>query len=172
MALTPAFTISQSAINPAAITATDTSTGSDAAIASRRIYFQTSSGTYLVVTGTTTSYEVWSYADSTGTWSVLTTDQALNITVQWVDSGGTVLYSLSQLYCLSEFNQQFLVYLGQLQAITPGILQDANYAMNLTVYYSYIVYAIKMVEKGADISNSQNLLNKATYMMQNENYYF
>lgn len=172
MPISPSFEISQSAIAPSVITATDNSTGSDAAISARRIYFQTSQGTYLVVSGTTTDYNTWSYADAEESFDVLTEDYALSITVQWVNVGGTVLYTLTQVYCLSEFNKQFFYYLVQQQAITPSILQDTTYASNMAVYWTNIIGAIQAVEIGADIAASQNCLNRATNMMNNQTLYF
>ena len=172
MPINPSFEISQSAIAPSVITATDTSTGSDVAISARRIYFQTTYGTYLVVSGTTTDYNTWSYADAEESFDVLTEDYALSITVQWVNVGGTVLYTLTQVYCLSEFNKQFFYYLVQQQAITPSILQDTTYASNMAVYWTNIIGAIQAVEVGADIAASQNCLNRATNMMNNQTLYF
>jgi hypothetical protein len=172
MPLVPSFSISQSASSPNLVTATDTSTGSDVAIVARHIYFQTAAGTYLVESGVTTDYNIWALANTSQTFDILQTDQALNIIVNWVDINGNTIQTTNQLYCLREFNKQFLVYLGQLQAIRPGILQDFLYAGNLTVYYAYIKYANKMITVGADIANSQNLLNKATYMMINQTKFF
>ena len=169
---TPAFTVAQSALSPSNVLISDTTVGPDPTITQRRVYVQTATGSYLVPTGTTTDYIVWSYSLPSITLDILTTDQAVAITVQWLDVSNTVVDTLTQEDCLAEYNKQFLVYLGQLQAVTPGILQDSNYATNLTVYYAYIVYAIKMVEIGADIASSQNLLNKATFMMQNQNSFF
>lgn len=172
MALTPAFTISQSALNPALITATDTSTGSNILITQRRIFFQTSQGTYLVVAGTTTQYNPWPLANAVQSFSVLDTDQALAITVQWCDINGGVVDALTQLYCLAEFNKQFFYYLIQQQGLTPGILQDSNYFSSLSIYWMNITGAIKAVEIGADIAGSQNALNRATYMKQTQNMTF
>lgn len=172
MPISPSFEISQSAIAPSVITATDTSTGSDAGIFARRIYFQTTYGTYLVQSGVTTDYNPWNYADAEESFTVLTEDYALSITVQWVNVGGTVLYTLTQVYCLSEFNKQFFYYLVQQQAITPSILQDTTYASNMAVYWTNIIGAIQAVEIGADIAASQNCLNRATNMMNNQTLYF
>lgn len=172
MAIVPAFTISQSALTPASVTANDTSTGSDAAISQRRIFFQTASGTYLVVSGTTTDYEAWSYADSSETFQVLEEDSAVSVTVQWLNSSNVILYTLTQVFCLSQFNKQFFYYLVQQQALTPSILQDSNYAANMAVYWTNITGAIQAIEIGADVSASQNCLNRATNMMNEQAKYF
>lgn len=172
MPIVPAFTISQSSIAPSNVTATDTSTGSDVSITSRRIFFQTTLGTYLVETGTSTQYESWAYADSSDTWNILTTDQALSITVQWLDVSNNILYTLTQVFCLAAYNKQFFYYLGQQQALTPGIIQDSNYFSNMATYWMLITGAIQAIEIGADVASSQNCLNAATQMMQNQSYYF
>lgn len=172
MALTPAFTASQSGLTPNIVTLADTSTGSDSNITQRRVYFQNSQGSYVVSSGTTTSYMTWSYADSSQTFDILTEDLALAITVQWLDVSNTVLYSLTQLYCFPQYNKNFFYYLLQQQALTPSIYQDTNYANNLANYWVQIIGAIQAVEIGADISASQNNLNKATFMMDNQNDFF
>lgn len=172
MPLTPAFSMSQSALSPSSITATDTSTGSDASIAVRRIYFQTNDGNYLVESGTITDYEVWAYADASATFDILSSDYAISVTVQWLDSSNIVLYTLTQIYCFAEYNKQFFYYLVQQQATTPSILQDSSYATNMATYWTFITGAIQAVEIGADISASQNCLNQATNMMNNSTFYF
>jgi len=172
MALTPAFTISQSPLTPSLVTATDTSTGSDVAVTQRRIYFQTTAGTYLVETGTTTDYEAWALIDTSDTWDILLTDYALSITVQWLNVSNTVLYTLSQVFCLEEYNKQFLVYLGQLLALSPSVIQDVNYSNNLATFWSYVQYASSEVTIAGDIANSQNLLDKASFMRANETKFF
>jgi hypothetical protein len=50
------FTATQYISVPNLIVITDTSTGTDAAITSRRVYMRKSDGTYLVEEGTTTNY--------------------------------------------------------------------------------------------------------------------
>lgn len=175
MALTSvSFTISQSAVAPAIITATDTSEGTYGTIASRRIFFQTSQGTWLTTSGisSTSAYVEWPLANTTENFQVLEEDQALAITVQWVEADGTVVNTLTQLYCLSEFNRQFFYYLFQQQALSPGIVQDTNYYANLSTYWMNIIGAIQAVEIGADISSSQNCLNRATNMMNEQAKYF
>lgn len=172
MALTPSFAISQSALNPALITATDDSTGSDVAIAKRRIFFRNATGEYLSEDGVTTDYNDWPLANASQSFDVLSEDQALEVTVQWLDVSNVVLYTLTQVYCLSEYNKQFFYYLVQQQALTPNIIQDASYFANMSTYWMNITGAIQAIEIGADISGSQNCLNRATYMMQNQADFF
>lgn len=174
MPIVPAITVTQSALTPANVTLVDDSSGSDGDIASRRVSFQTAEGTWLTTAGVSTTivYETWSYADSTDTWALLLFDRALFIKIEWLDAGGDVLYTFNDYYCLNKFNKNFAVYLGQLQALSPTVLQDSNYGWNMANYWAYIVYAEVMIEEAADISNSQNLLDKATYMKEHQNEFF
>ena len=172
MPITPSIIVSQSAVSPNIVTIEDNSSGSDAGISQRRIYVQTSTGSYLVPAGTTTDFTQWAYANASISLNILTEDTAVYIVTQWLDVGNNVLYTYNNYYCLAEYNKQFAVLLGQLQAVSPGILQDANYATNMAVFWMYIVYAENMVLIASDISNSQNLLNKGTQMRLNESMYF
>lgn len=172
MPLVPAFTITQSALLPGSITAQDTSTGSDAAITQRRIYFQTNTGTYLVSSGNSNSYEAWPYASASATFAVLTQDQALSIKVDWLDVNNTVLYTLTQVFCLPQYLKNFIYYLVQLQRLSPENLQNANYFASMAALWMNITGAIQAVEIGADINASQGCLDRATYMKNNENAFF
>ena len=60
LALTVNFSTSQTPGSPGDIIFTDTSTGSDGSVTQRRIYIQSAAGDYLVESGTSTQYEVWS----------------------------------------------------------------------------------------------------------------
>jgi len=172
MPITPAFTVSQSGLTPSDVTLNDTSSGSDIAITQRRVYFRTATGSYLVKSGTTTDYEIWAYANASQTFNILQQDQALEIIVQWLDVSNNILYTLTQIYCLPQYNKNFFYYLLQNQALTPGIYQDTNYSSNLALYWINIIGAIYAIEIGADVSASQNCLNRATAMMQAQSYYF
>lgn len=167
MPLTPNFTVSQIPATPSNITLTDTSTGSDPAIASRRVYVETSQGTFLVPTNVSTDYSVWPYPTPGITLDLLTEDQAVNVRVTWVDSFGNLLYQKNTNYCFSQYNQQYFYYLVQVQSQTYNIIQDNRYWQNMTVYYANIIGAIKAVELGNDIFGSQECLNRATFMKTN-----
>lgn len=172
MPLTPNFSVSQTGLSPSVVTLTDDSTGGDVSVTQRRVYFQTSTGDYLVQSGTTTQYEPWSYADSSASFDILSTDQSLSITVQWLDVTDVVLYTLTQVFCFPQYNKNFFYFLIQNQALTPSILQDATYFSNIATYWMNIIGAINAIEIGADIAASQNCLNRATFMMQNQQDFF
>lgn len=172
MALTPSIAVSQSAISPQNVTITDDSTGSDGAIASRRLYIQNADGEYLTPTGTTTNYIVWSYAESSITVDVLTQDTAASITVIWADISGNTLYEYNNTYGLSQFGKQFFYYLVQQLGLTPGTFQDSNYGGNLGIFWTLIKAGDNAVIYGNDIAGGQQCYNKEIDMMQNQAKFF
>lgn len=173
MALTVSFTVGQSASAPADVVFTDTSTGSDAAVTQRRIYVTDSNGAAVVPSGTSTSYIAWALASNPVTVSdLLTQDIACTITVQWLNSSNTVLYTSTDVFCLREFNIQQFIYLIQNQALNPGIVQDTSYFNNLCQYWINIVGAETMITEAEDLAGSQACLNRATLMLNDESFYF
>lgn len=173
MAFSPSFTVGQSLSNPGAVTLTDDSVGSDVAITQRRVYFTDEAGNPVVPPRTTTDYVAWSLATNPITInSLLQVDTSVNILVEWLDVSNAVLYDSDNDFCLRAFNKQQFVYLIQQQALNPGIVQDANYYSNLCQYWINIVGANTMTEDAANLSSSQNCLNRATLMLQNESDFF
>jgi hypothetical protein len=172
MAFSENFSVSQVALNPALVFISDDSTGTDAAITSRRAYVQTSLGTYLVESGVTTDYNAWALGVSPLELDILSEDTAVSITIQWLNVSNAVLYTKTQSYCLAYYNKQFLYELVQAQALTPNILQDANYNSNVATFWTTIIGAINSVEFGADIAAAQASLNRGTEMRLNQSKYF
>lgn len=172
MPLSPAFTVGQSVTAPYNVVFTDTSTGSDVAVVSRRIYVTNSQGAYVVQSGNSNDYITWPLATNPITVDLLDEDIAVNVLVQWLDAGNAVLYELDNDYCLREFNIQQFIYLIQQQALTPGVVQDTNYYSNLSQYWINIVGANVMIEDASDLAGSQNCLNRATYYLTNESNFF
>lgn len=173
MPLTPAFTVSQSAATPANVTFEDTSTGTDVLVTSRRIYVTDSNGDPVVPSGSSTDYIAWPLATNPiEVADLLTQDLAVTVLVQWLNVSNAVLYELSEVYALREFNIQNFIYLIQNQALNPGVVQDAAYFNNLCQYWINIVGANTMITEAANLSGSQACLNRATNMLNNENYFF
>jgi len=166
------FTVAQTSANPAYIIITDTSTGTDAFIVSRRITITDSNGDYVVPAGVTTNYIDWPLLDNPISLNILTQDMALNIMVEWLYAGAVVEYDLNNNYCFSEYNKQFLYYLIQLQSLTYNIIQDNNYWGNVSTFWINIIGAINSVAIADDIFASQVCLNRATFMAQNQATYF
>lgn len=172
MAFSPYFSVGQSVTAPSYVVFTDESTGTDAAIVSRRIYVTDSQGNPVVPSGTATDYISWPWATNPLSVLLLEEDTAVNVLVQWLDVNGDVLYDSDENYCLDEFNTQNFIYLIQNQGLTPGVVQDTNYFSNMSLYWVNIIGAQIMVEDADDIAGSQNCLNRATNMLNNQSMYF
>lgn len=173
MPFSPIFTVSQSAEAPTTCIFTDSSTGSDVLITSRRIYITDSGGNAVVPAGTSTAYISWAYGTNPLTvLNLILVDTAVSVTVQWLDVSNAVLYEDDDSFCLAQNNKQFFYYLIQQQGLTPSIVQDANYFSNLAMYWTNIIGAIQAIEDASDLAGSQNCLNRATEMMTNESKYF
>lgn len=168
------FSVAQTPSNPKYLIITDTSVDLENVV-SRRIYIQDCFGNYIVPTGNPTQYIVWALENNPISLDTLTKDVAVNIKVQWMDGEdgeGTVLYELDNNYCLTEFNKQFLYYLIQLQSNSYNIIQDTRYWDNVSIFWTNINAAINAVQIGNDIFASQECLNRATYMAENQTKFF
>ena len=172
MPLTPSFTVSQTSGLPSVITLTDKSTGSDAAISQRFVFIQKNDGTYLVPTGTSTNYILWSYANPTISIDVLKKDMAVNITVQWLNNTSTVLYTLSTLNLFTLYIKTFFYSLTQYQATNKSITQNNNFYGNKSKLWGYIKGAETAIQLASDISGAQNELDAATQMINSEKMFF
>lgn len=178
MAISPSFSVSQFSGTPNIITITDTSTGTDTAVTSRRIYLLQSNGTYLVPTGTQTQYIVWPITNTTtrapltDSLDVLTQDTALSIRVDWLSIGDTVLYTASNTFAFTAYNETFYYGLTESQVANPNLSASTNWyqtKLNLRVEIDSAVQAIAFA---SDIVSSQEALNRATYISTNQAYFF
>jgi len=171
MAFAESFSVSQSALSPSVITLTDTSTGSDGSITSRVVYVSDSDGTYLTGDGTV-DYDVWDWADASIDLDILTESTAASIRVDWLNSVDTILYTVTDQYCLAQYAKNFAYYLVQQLAQTFNIIQDTSYFSNLAQLWTNIRGALNAVEVADDISAAQNCLNRCTEMETNQAKYF
>lgn len=172
MPLNPAFSIGQIPATPNIVVAIDESTGSDVLVTQRRIFIQDSQGNYLVPSGTTTNYTQWAIADASINLNILTEDEAVEATVQWLDVTNVVLYELANPFCLAEYSKNFFYYLVQLVGDEPSIPADTNYNSNSALFWARVEGAMNAVVNNSDIAGSQNCLNKATQMRLNQSLYF
>lgn len=171
MAFAESFSVSQSALSPSVVTLTDTSTGSDGAITSRVVYVSDSDGNYLTGNGTV-DYDVWDWADASIDLDILTENTAASIRVDWLNSVDTILYTVTDQYCLAQYTKNFLYYLVQMQANTVTVVQDSTYFSNLAQLWANLRGAINAIEVASDLSASQNCLNRCTKMENNQAKYF
>lgn len=171
MAFAESFSVSQSALSPSVVTLTDTSTGSDGAITSRVVYVSDSDGNYLTGNGTV-DYDVWDWADASINLDILTENTAASIRVDWINSVDTILYTVTDQYCLAQYAKNFAYYLVQQLAQTFNVIQDTSYFSNLAQLWTNIRGALNAVEVADDISASQECLNRCTEMENNQAKYF
>lgn len=169
---TVSFSASQIIGNPSVITLVDTHTGVDAAVTQRRAYLQTALATYLVPSGTITSYVQWAIANSSISIDALPQDYALSIRVDWLDVNNVVLYTVTTLFDFTMYSETFYYGLTQNQTSTPNIVNDTNYYNNKMILRCNIDEANNAVTYGSDITSSQAALDRAAYMIANENDYF
>jgi hypothetical protein len=175
MPLTPNFSTSQQAGLPSNVIITDTSTGSDVAIVSRRVFLVNYAGEYVVADGTTTNYTVWPLAQSSISIDCLSADAALSVVVNWVDAGGVTLYTKTSLAGFTLFNETFYYSLTQGQAAISNpsyILQDNTYFQNKSRLRVLIDSGNQAVTLGYDITTAQECYDLATYMVNNQNNLF
>jgi len=175
MPLTPNFSTSQQAGLPSNVIITDTSTGSDVAIVSRRVFLVNYAGEYVVADGTTTNYTVWPLAQSSISIDCLSADAALSVTVNWVDAGGVTLYTKTTLAGFTLYNLTFYYSLTQGQAAISNpsyILQDNTYFQNKSRLRVLIDSGNQAVTLGYDITTAQECYDLATYMVNNQNNLF
>ncbi len=172
MPLTQNFSATQILGEPSEIVLTDTSTGSDVLVTSRRVYIQTADGSYLVEDGTTTDYEVWSIADTSIILDVLPKDYAVLITVQWLNASDAVLYSKSGKSGFTMYNDTFDYGLTQMLAANPLLINDNAYQSNKFLLQTYISSGDEALSYAGDLYSAQQCYDKATNLRLNSQYYY
>lgn len=166
MSFTQSISVQQSVGVPSQITINDTSTGSDINISTRKVFIQKADGAYFE------NGVNWAYPSLTVTYDILQSDYALNILIQWADSGGNVLYDFEQLYIFDQYNNQFDVDLTRAILGDPSIMQDKDYWLNRMILRVNIDSAEQAVSLADDIELSQSALDRASYMRSKQNLYF
>ena len=172
MPLTPNFTASQFSGTPSVITLNDTSTGSDVAITSRRVYLLQANGTFLVPAGTTTDYVVWDLVDTSIDLDVLSQDSALSITVQWMSSTNTIVTSKTISFAFTAYNETFYYGLTESQVANSNLSASTNWYQSKLVLRVEIDSADQAITFASDIYSAQAALNRATYISTNQALFF
>ncbi len=182
MAITVAFSTSQTVGNTAGINIEDESTGSDVTAVSRRLYFVNSQGQWIDSNGNlsdTIAYTEWPIADGNSlTLNYLTGTTALNVTLSYVTSGGAVANgaTLTKLQGFTLYAESFYYSLTQAQAQQntppPTILQDNSYYTQKMMLRVNIDSGDQAITLGGDITSAQNCYNLADYQIQNQSLFF
>lgn len=172
MPFSPNFSTSQVLGLPNQIVFTDTSTGSDSNIASRRVYMQTAANIYLVELGTTTNYEVWSILDTTVTYDVLSKDYALYVTVEWLNASNIVLYNKQFLLGYTLYNESFDYQMTQRLTGNPLLINDDSFFEYKSELRVSIDSGDQAISLASNIYNAQQAYDRATKLRVNSQYYF
>lgn len=172
MPFSPNFSTSQVLGLPNQIVFTDTSTGSDPNIASRRVYMQTAANTYLVEIGNPYNYEVWSILNTTATYDVLPKDYALYVTVEWLDVNDIVLYNKQFLLGYTQYNESFDYQLTQVLSGNPLLINDNNFFENKSQLRVSIDSGNQALTFATDIFAGQQCYDRATNLRLNSPYFF
>lgn len=177
MALTVNFSCSQQVGAPEDIDFEDTSTGADGAVVSRRIYIRNSAGDFLVESGTSTEYEVWSGFPGTTTitlavLSALVAGTATEITVQWLNVSNVVLYDKTSTYGFTLAGETFDYGLTQNLAQNNGLATDNKFFPNKSKFRNFLDSGNQAISLNSDIYNAQMCYNEATKMMDDAQYLF
>jgi hypothetical protein len=172
MPFVPNFTASQYSGTPSVITLTDTSTGSDVTIASRRVYLLQANGTFLVPAGNATDYIVWDLVDPSISLDVLSQDSALSITVQWMSGINTVVTSKTISFAFTAYNETFYYGLTESQVANSNLSASTNWYQTKLILRVEIDSADQAITFASDIYSAQAALNRATYISTNQAYFF
>ena len=173
MALTQDFSSSQDYGLPSKITFTDTSTGTDAAVDSRRVSLRDANSNYLVPDGNASmQYISWALVDTSILVDVLTKDYALLCTVDWLDIAGAVLYTKSYVLGFTVYNENFDFQLSQMISANTPLINDNSFFNKKSLLRTYIDSGDKAVSRASDILTAQICYDQATSLRTNAQYFF
>lgn len=178
MPITPSFSVYQNSGMPSVINLTDTSTGSDTSITKRRVYLLQANGEYLVPSGVTTNYVEWDITDVNTRAplnkqiNVLEKDAALTIKVEWLTSLNVVVESKTTSFSFTAYSETFYYGLTQSQIANPSLVSAANWYENKMILRVEIDSANQAITFASDIFSAQAALDRASYIIENSNYFF
>lgn len=172
MAITPSISIGSvntgATTDPTAIVVTDTSTGSDGSIASRKIYVYNNTGALVG-----DSPYTWAYpTPNVLTINPLTQDLAINVVVNWLDGSGNVLYQTALLAACTGYGENEYYSIIQTESSNPSILKDTNYQQYKGSLRNYLDSAVQAISVGQSIGNAQQMIIKEQYLITNGNDYY
>lgn len=165
MPLNPSFTVAATA-NLGQILVTDTSTGSDVAITDRVItIFDPSNNIFFTV-------DFPLSAGSSINMAPFTADKAVNVTINWNNSGGASIYNYSVLYAYTQYAEAYFYQLTQQQQANPAFLNDQQYFQNKSKLRTLIDSAVQAVSIGKDIFSANISISLYQILLNNPNLYF
>jgi hypothetical protein len=102
----------------------------------------------------------------------LDADTAAYVRIDWVSSGGTVLYTKTTLCDFRLFALQQSFALTQALTAQPNIIQDTNYWTNKMILRCNIDDSVEAVSIGGNQVVAQGALDRAAQMVNNQLIYF
>lgn len=178
MAFVPDFVAIQPFGTPNLIEITDTSTGSDSRIVTRRIYIRKADGSYIVEEGNTENYTEWDYPDMAITLDVFTKDIACEVTVEWLDDYPSptvdpiVLYNKIIMYGFTEYSEMFDYGLTQMLTANPLLINDNDYFPHKSDLRTSIDSGNQAIIYAQDLFAAQQCYDRATNLRLSSQYYF
>ena len=174
MPLVPNFSASQSYSSPSVITLTDTSTGSDTNIVSRRVSLLTDKGSYLVPTGNaSTQYIAWALANTSISIDALETkDWALSVKVDWLDAGSAVVETKTIVLGFTVFNENFDFTLSQMLSGNSPLMNDNRFFEKKSLLRTYIDSGNQAIAIASDYLTAQICYDEATAIRNKSQYLF
>jgi hypothetical protein len=165
MAFAQNFTISITS-DPSAIAIADISTGADGAITDRQI---------ILYKADNSIFGTFDFPLSAGlsiTINPLVADLALNIKINWNNSGAVPLYTKSLIYAFTGYAELFYYGLTQQQQANPLFLNDQNYFQSKSKLRTLIDSAIQAINVGNDIFSANISISLYQIMLNNPTLYF
>lgn len=167
MPLSPSLSIGIT-LDPSVCIIEDTSTGSHVAIAGRKVIFTQTDSSLLGGS----PYDFPLSAGSSITLNPLTEDIAVTVTVNWVDSSGSVLYTASKIFVFTGYALQFLEGLTQQQIANPAIVSDQNFIPNKFNLFQEVQSAQNAIDVGQSVSAAQSCVLRYQVLIDNANFFF
>jgi hypothetical protein len=169
MALVPNFVASQLYSNIKTITITDTSTGSDGAITTRKIYLLKPDGNSI---NPVFQFAAWNVGTSTiDITNILDRDYAVAVKVDWLN-GASIVYTKTILCLFKAYSELYLYQLTQFQSANNRLTNSDRFFNNKSKLRCLIDDAIQAVELANDHAGAQLCLNEAKKFTDNPTYFF
>lgn len=148
---------------------TDTSTGADPNLVTRTVRIYKADGTLL------SSPIDWPIANNTITIAQISADMAANISVFWQSSNpepSPSTYTYASIQAFTANLDDFFYSLTQYQTSNPNVINDPRYYSNKSKLRVEIDSAYQAIDYGEDVQGAQYCINRATYLMTYENFFF
>lgn len=169
MSLTAAFTVgNNSSVNQSVFVLTDTSTGTDGTVTRIIVTIYDAANNQIPGSPFSFAYTL----NAAYNLSVLTQDLAVNIRVDWVNSGGVSQANTSQIFVFTGFLEWY--YYGLIQQVSAQnrLLIDTDFFYNFSKLRTLIDSANQSINIGASIFNAEAMILLAQYMANNTNLFF